>query len=594
MPQAYAKSSRSLTLRLSLACDLEEVRPVTLAVRSFLTEQGLSEEELMACELALAEACNNAIRYANEEGRQAPIEIDTICDPHRVSLCVYDHTPGFDWPELIDLPEAEVERGRGVFLIKSLMDEASYFRSAGSNCLVMQKRRFRTERRAMALAAASVGDLQQRLADSERIIYEMSEELSSCYESLSAIFRYSEQGQMNNLEDFVGRLLNDMLKITAADWYVLRLVPKEGTPLAVFAASEPALQLGPLEISARARPFHSVEVEAGTNRHNVWFDYQRPLEAADPLSRVKKDSIGLVHPFFFGETLIGTLTLGKTSPRRHFTAAQTNVVHTFADFLAIQIVNTRFQEERLNSLLVARDLEIAKNIQRSLLLTTLPQLPGFGLAGYCESAREVGGDFYDVLRFTEDSLLLIIADVMGKGIPAAMFAAILRSLLRAMPGLSNQPAALLTRVNRLLFEELSGVEMFITAQLVFVDATARKVVTASAGHCPALLAVASEKDVKTLSPEGMPLGVMADTTFVDETARLSPNCRVLLYTDGLPEARNPGGAVFGQERLTQWLKQTTASQQTAEELKNELVALLTRFQENTTLHDDQTFLIMAN
>jgi serine phosphatase RsbU (regulator of sigma subunit) len=268
-------------------------------------------------------------------------------------------------------------------------------------------------------------------------------------------------------------------------------------------------------------------------------------------------------------------------------------VHTFADFLAIQIVNTRFQEERVDNLLMARDLQIAKNIQRSLLVKTLPQLPGIGLAGYCESARQVGGDFYDVVKVSDHSLLLVIADVMGKGIPAAMFAVILRSLLRALPELTRQPSELLSRVNRLLFDELSDVDMFITAQLAYVDASERRLIAASAGHCPLLLAVPGDAAVRTLSPEGMPLGILPDTPFTDETAELPNNCRVLLYTDGLTEARNAPGELFGQERLMDWLKQTTTRHRWAESLKDELAAELIRFQANTSLKDDQTFLIMA-
>src|SRR5207244_13408913 len=108
------------------------------------------------------------------------------------------------------------------------------------------------------------------------------------------------------------------------------------------------------------------------------------------------------------------------------------------------------------------------------VVKTRPPLTGFGLAGYCESARQVGGDFYDVVKLSDHSLLMVIADVMGKGIPAAMFAATLRSLLRALPELTHQPSELLSRVNRLLFDELSEVDMFITAQLVYVDASQRR------------------------------------------------------------------------------------------------------------------------
>src|SRR5438552_5008111 len=182
---------------------------------------------------------------------------------------------------------------------------------------------------------------------------------------------------------------------------------------------------------------------------------------------------------------------------------------------------------------------------------------------------------------------------MGKGIPAALFAATLRSLLRALPELTRQPSELLSRVNRLLFDELSEVDMFITAQLVYVDSQQRRLVTASAGHCPLLLAVPGDIPVRALSPEGMPLGILPDTPFSDETAELTGEARVLLYTDGLTEARNAQGEIFGQERLMDWLKQTTGRPRKAEELKDDLAADLLRFQANTSLKDDQTFLIMT-
>src|SRR6185503_13613295 len=126
--------------------------------------------------------------------------------------------------------------------------------------------------------------------------------------------------------------------------------------------------------------------------------------------------------------------------------------------------------------------------------------------------------------------------VMGKGVLAAMFAAVFRVVLRATPELNREPAALLTRVNQLLFDELSNVDMFITAQLAYVDVKARKLIVGSAGHCPLLIADSS--GVKSLSPEGMPLGILADAEFTSESIDLPEHCRVLLYTDGLTEAMN--------------------------------------------------------
>jgi serine phosphatase RsbU (regulator of sigma subunit)/anti-sigma regulatory factor (Ser/Thr protein kinase) len=581
-----------MALRLLLGCDLTEVRPAILAVRGFLAERGLSAQELTTCELALAEACNNAINYATGAAQVMPIEIEVMCSSTQVEFRVNDHTSGFEWPSRAELPDSESERGRGLYLIQSLMDSSEYFRGTSQNSLRMRMNRLTAG--GPETPGANPEELSRRLSESEQIINDMAEELSSCYESLAAIFRYSaEQGKAISLEDFSRRLLSDLLRITAADWFVFRLVPKDQAQLVVFTASEPRLELAPLPVPEVADAASPAEVRSAVNRQDVWFDQQKVLEEIDPLRQVKPDSLGLVHPFYFGDTLIGTLTVGKTVSRVPFSAAQTNVVHTFADFLAIQIVNARFQAEQVNNLLMARDLQIAKNIQRNLLVKTLPQLTGVGLAGYCESARQVGGDFYDVVKLSDHSLLMVIADVMGKGIPAAMFAATLRSLLRALPELTHQPSELLSRVNRLLFDELSEVDMFITAQLVYVDASQRRLITASAGHCPLLLAVPGEDAVQALSPEGMPLGILPDTPFTEESANLPGNDRVLLYTDGLTEARNGQAELFGQERLVEWLKRSTAWPRNAEELKDALVAELVKFQANTSLKDDQTFLIMA-
>jgi serine phosphatase RsbU (regulator of sigma subunit) len=336
-----------------------------------------------------------------------------------------------------------------------------------------------------------------------------------------------------------------------------------------------------------------VEAEAAAAREDVWFDHLNPLSAVDPLARIRPGSVGLAHPIYLGETLIGTLTIARAAGPGTFTAVQANVVHTFSDFLAIQIVNSRFTEEQVRNRLVSRELEIAKTIQRSLLPKTIPRLSGYGLAGFCESAHQVGGDFYDVIKINDDALLLIIADVMGKGIPAAMFAAILRSLLRAVPEWMNQPAALLARVNRLLFEELSGVDMFITAQLVYVDSRNRRITAASAGHCPVLLSQDAEGNVKSISPEGLPLGILPDVSFSNHTETLARNARVLLYTDGLTEARNSAGEFFGQDRLIKWFKRSAQLRKGAEELKDDLAAELLSFQCSSTLNDDQTFLIMT-
>jgi serine phosphatase RsbU (regulator of sigma subunit) len=435
--------------------------------------------------------------------------------------------------------------------------------------------------------------MTHQLRESEQVISDMAEELSFCYESLSAIFRCSaELGRTHDLKEFSQRLLSDLAQITGSDWFVLRLLARDGKALGVFTASDPSLKLPPLMVRGPAvRP--SLELRAALGRQDIWFDGEKQLDPGDPLSAYPGRITGLIHPFFLADQLIGTVAIGNLGGKAQFTAVHANVVHTFADFLGIQIANARFQEDQVHARLVSRELEIAKNIQRSLLPKSLPSVPGYELAGYCESAQQVGGDFYDVVKSDSNSFLLIVADVMGKGVPAAMFAAILRSLLRAVPEWTRQPAHLLSRLNRLLFRELSGVDMFITAQLVFVDTSEQRLVTASAGHCPMLLGNDAQVSVKVVSPEGLPLGILPDTTFHPHTETFSANTRILLYTDGLTEARNPDGEFFGQDRLMEWFQRSLRQAHSAEQMKAELAGELDSFQGPAAIQDDQTFLIMA-
>jgi serine phosphatase RsbU (regulator of sigma subunit) len=187
----------------------------------------------------------------------------------------------------------------------------------------------------------------------------------------------------------------------------------------------------------------------------------------------------------------------------------------------------------------------------------------------------------------------VVADVMGKGLPAAMFALMLRGLVRALRDHGRSPRSLLARANDLLYDELSRMEMFITAQVACVDATNRRVVVASAGHCPALVAQGGGGLVAAISPDGLPLGVLAGTVFEEETFELAPGTRCLMYTDGLTETPSAGGGgLYGQKRLMDWLA-SVAPGTGVEAMKTALVDELARFRNDLPLRDDQTFVIVG-
>jgi anti-sigma regulatory factor (Ser/Thr protein kinase) len=134
-------ASRPAVLRLSLACNLAGVRPAAEAARVFLAEQGCAGQDLVDYELALVEACNNAIRHCTASGRHKPVLVEVLCDKKEIELRVTDHTPGFEWPEKVALPDSESESGRGLYLIQTLMHYTNYLRGQGVNVLVMRKKK---------------------------------------------------------------------------------------------------------------------------------------------------------------------------------------------------------------------------------------------------------------------------------------------------------------------------------------------------------------------------------------------------------------------------------------------------------------------
>ena len=135
------RASHPTTLRLTLDCELTAVRPAADLARRFLAELGFSETELLDCELALVEACNNAVLHCQKDGHAQPVLLDLLVDPTALELHVRDHTPGFEWPQVSTLPDVDAESGRGLFLIRSVMDYAAYFRGQGENLLVLRKNR---------------------------------------------------------------------------------------------------------------------------------------------------------------------------------------------------------------------------------------------------------------------------------------------------------------------------------------------------------------------------------------------------------------------------------------------------------------------
>src|SRR5215204_2097531 len=199
---------------------------------------------------------------------------------------------------------------------------------------------------------------------------------------------------------------------------------------------------------------------------------------------------------------------------------------------------------------IEQELRVARMIQHTLLPKSLPELEGHEIAAYYQPAREVGGDFYDFLRLPDGRLGLFVGDVSGKGVPAAIVMAITRTLLRSAYHLGS-PGEILEQVNESLLPDIPP-NMFVTCLAALLDSSTGLLQYANAGHD--LPYVRHAAGVSKLQATGMPLGLMRSMTYEQKEITLHPGESILLYSDGLVEAHNPGGEMFGFHRMQGYVR----------------------------------------
>ncbi len=237
-----------------------------------------------------------------------------------------------------------------------------------------------------------------------------------------------------------------------------------------------------------------------------------------------------------------------------------------------------------------RDLELARRIQSWLLPQTPPKLPGLDIAFASRPANTVAGDYYDVLCPTgsDAGVLLVLADVAGKGIPAGLLTACFRSCLNTLAETTRDPGELADRLRRFCFADSNGGRHVTTAFLGRYDPGARSLSYVSAGHNPALLYRASGGFVE-LPATGVPFGAFRDSKYEMQTISIEPGDRLLVYSDGIIEAVNETGEEFGFDRLCAFSGRSFAS---ADERRKELFRFLDDFTGKAAQYDDMTCLIV--
>ena len=236
------------------------------------------------------------------------------------------------------------------------------------------------------------------------------------------------------------------------------------------------------------------------------------------------------------------------------------------------------------------ELAIGRRIQRSLMPRRFPSLPGWEIAAAYDAAREVGGDLYDafLLRDRPGCLGLVIADVTGKGIPAALVMADVRALIHAAADHGGGPALTIDRVNRILVSE-RATGLFVTVAHAELDAASGSLTLASAGHEPVHV-IRRDGTLDILEPPGCLVGMVAEIRVEPVDATLGPGDALVMHTDGVTEARDPNGGFYGDDRLGDLLRSVAG--RPATEIVDAIEADVAAFRAGAEAFDDLTLLVV--
>lgn len=251
----------------------------------------------------------------------------------------------------------------------------------------------------------------------------------------------------------------------------------------------------------------------------------------------------------------------------------------------------RLIDEEIKKLRLEEELAIGRDIQLSLLPKTYPQREGWEFAAVYRAARQVGGDFYDFIQSSHnpDELTLVVADVTGKGVPAALFMASMRAVIRTLRHEERTPAETLALTNQAVIED-TGAALFLSCVVGTLNTQTNQLTLSNAGHEWPLWLKGNQDAVETLHVPGVVLGAFHDIEPQEVRVTLHSGDVLIFYTDGVTEARNGAGDFFGDERLLQTA--VSGKHDNAQQLAQRIKTAVETFTQNTPQSDDMTLLVV--
>ncbi|MBO9315388.1 MAG: SpoIIE family protein phosphatase [Chloroflexus sp.] len=526
----------------------------------------LSHDYVYLLRLVIEEVATNIIKYGYDDHNRDQIQLFCQYEQGTLTITIRDRGRAFDPrdappPDLSSVVDQRAVGGLGLFFVREYADSLDYRHdpTSGWNELVITKTmtmldRLRSLPLFQVVPEAVLAELVPRLAECRlaagEVLFHQGDPGNECFVILSGAVEVITfvNGAELRLEVFqAGQIIGEMSLIdhsprsaTVRAIEPSRLVGLNETVFATLISSSPALAMNMLR---------------------------------SIVSRVRNTNLRMIHD-------LERKNAELLTAYQQLQAAQAELI-------------------RLNRL--EEELDIARRIQQSFLPRVLPQPSGWRIAGFSRGAQAVGGDFYDTITLPDGRIGLVVADACGKGVTAALFVALSRSLLRAASQAvdlpqrhSNDSAAVLRHAvsltNDYICREHGEANMFITLFYGLLDPESGLMTYINAGHNPPLRIRCNGELIEELHEGSLPIGIIAAQTYDVHELQIDPGEKLVAFSDGITEAMNPAGELFGDERLQTYLR--TYAHQSAADLVTGLVAAVETFAAGALQADDITLLIV--
>ncbi|MCJ7681279.1 MAG: PP2C family protein-serine/threonine phosphatase, partial [Candidatus Aminicenantes bacterium] len=373
----------------------------------------------------------------------------------------------------------------------------------------------------------------------------------------------------------------------------VEMVEAEGGRSALRGQVQETMQVSELKLPAND-PF--IQKIAERKREVTIYDIQEdPLFEADRESCKKtldQMEATLVVPLIYEDRLTGLISLGEKKSGKFYRREDINLLNILANQGAVAIENAQMVEEVIEKERMEEELNIARDLQKSMRPATCPEIEGFKLAAVSTQAREVGGDFFDFIDMGKDRIGLLIGDVTGKSVSGALVMSASRSVFRMLSELELPIGEIMMRANRRIKQDVSS-GMFVALLYAVLDAQDQYLGLCSAGQTQPIHFSSKTGEAILVETEGdtFPLGILEDSQYEETKIQLTAGDKVVFYTDGIVEAMNEQEEMFGFDRLLEVVQ--GAKSMTAESLLKEILDKVNEFVGGAAQHDDLTVIVVS-